>query len=89
MSLDGIFLCSSGRSRTYYITEADLELLAIALIQSPRAKITGVSPHTQLTQARHGNGLNMACLEQEHEKSCTGRRPQCQAGGIEGGSGVL
>lgn len=48
MSLDGIFLCSSGWSCTYYSTEADLELLAIALIQSPRARITGVSPHTQL-----------------------------------------
>ena len=85
MSLDGIFLYSSGWSCTYYITEANLELLAIALIQSPRAKITGVSPHTQLIQAHHGSGLNMARLEQEREKSCTDRRQQCQAGGIEGG----
>lgn len=89
MSLDGIFLCSSGWSCTYYITEADLELLSIALIQSPGAKITGVSQHTQLIQAHHGNGLNMPCLEQAHEKGWTDRRRQCQAGGVEGDSGVL
>lgn len=89
MSLDGIFLCSSGWSCAYCITEADLELLAIVLIQSPRAKITSMSQHTQVIQAHHGNGLNMACLEQIHEKGCTDRRRKCQAGGVEGDSGIL